>query len=217
MQTSSAHAAPPMRVAFYVTLVLTLAFKFWLAKALPMTGDEAYFIYWGVYPDYGFYDHPPMVDDPGRSAATVPGRMGVAPAGDRSTRAGGARHAANPAAGGRRQSLPGGARLPARSVNVWNVLITTDTPLVLFSALSALCFAAALRSESQLLYAAAGFLLGLAFPSKYLPSCWGWRIWRLSRRSPQAGAAGAASRSHLQACCRALRSMPGGITTTAGT
>src|SRR5450759_5762825 len=61
MQTSSGQAAPPMRTAFYVALVLTLAFKFWLAQALPMTGDEAYFIYWGVYPDYGFYDHPPMV------------------------------------------------------------------------------------------------------------------------------------------------------------
>ena len=38
----------PMRTAFHVALVLTLAFKFWLATALPMTGDEAYFIYWGV-------------------------------------------------------------------------------------------------------------------------------------------------------------------------
>jgi hypothetical protein len=52
-------------------------------------------------------------------------------------------------------------------VNVWNVLITTDTPLVLFSFLSALCFAAALRRESQLLFAASGALLGLAFLSKY--------------------------------------------------
>jgi hypothetical protein len=52
-------------------------------------------------------------------------------------------------------------------VNVWNVLITTDTPLVLFSVLSALSFAAALRRESQMLYAAAGALLGLAFLSKY--------------------------------------------------
>src|ERR1035437_9543726 len=51
--------------------------------------------------------------------------------------------------------------------NVWNVLITTDTPLVLFSALSTLCFAAALRRESQTLYAASGALLGLAFLSKY--------------------------------------------------
>jgi hypothetical protein len=52
-------------------------------------------------------------------------------------------------------------------VNVWNVLITTDTPLVLFSFLSALCFAAALRRESHTLYAASGAMLGLAFLSKY--------------------------------------------------
>jgi hypothetical protein len=51
--------------------------------------------------------------------------------------------------------------------NVWNVLITTDTPLVLFSFLSALCFVAALRRESQALYALSGAMLGLAFLSKY--------------------------------------------------
>lgn len=26
-----------------------------------MTGDEVYFYQWGVYPDCGYYDHPPMV------------------------------------------------------------------------------------------------------------------------------------------------------------
>ena len=50
-----------MQKAFYAALALTLAFKFWLAHALPMTGDEAYFVYWGVYPAFGYYDHPPMV------------------------------------------------------------------------------------------------------------------------------------------------------------
>ena len=61
MRTSFGQTAVTMRTAFYATLVLTLAFKFWLARALPMTGDEAYFIYWGAYPDFGFYDHPPMI------------------------------------------------------------------------------------------------------------------------------------------------------------
>ena len=26
-----------------------------------MTSDEAYFVQWGRYPDWGFYDHPPMI------------------------------------------------------------------------------------------------------------------------------------------------------------
>ena len=46
---------------FFILLAATLAFRFWLAGALPMTGDEAYFIRWGEVPDWGYYDHPPMV------------------------------------------------------------------------------------------------------------------------------------------------------------
>ena len=168
MQTFPKQAAPPMRTAFYVTLVLTLAFKFWLAMALPMTGDEAYFIHWGVYPDYGFWDHPPMIGWILALLLQLSGaewvlRLPVI---------------ALPAlvAFAMMQYLRpvdedkayvaalAFLLLPA---NVWNVLITTDTPLVLFSFLSALCFAEALRRESQLLYAASGVFLGLAFLSKY--------------------------------------------------
>jgi 4-amino-4-deoxy-L-arabinose transferase-like glycosyltransferase len=157
-----------MRTAFYVALVLTLAFKFWLAMALPMTGDEAYFIYWGVYPDYGFYDHPPMVGwilalllQFSRAEWVLRLPVIVLPA--------------LLACAMLRYLRPvdeSKAYLAALAflllpVNVWNVLITTDTPLVLFSFLSALCFAAALRRESPTLYAASGALLGLAFLSKY--------------------------------------------------
>jgi 4-amino-4-deoxy-L-arabinose transferase-like glycosyltransferase len=46
---------------FALALAATLAFRFWLAAVLPVTGDEAYFILWGRHPDLGFYDHPPMV------------------------------------------------------------------------------------------------------------------------------------------------------------
>lgn len=157
-----------MRTAFYLALALTLAFKFWLADALPMTGDEAYFIYWGVYPDYGFWDHPPMVGwilalllQLSRAewvlrlpAIVLPALVALAmlqylrPADEN-------------------KAYVAALAFLLLPVNVWNVLITTDTPLVLFSFLSALCFAAALRRESPLLYAASGALLGLAFLSKY--------------------------------------------------
>ena len=46
---------------FTALLVLTLVFRFWLAAAFPITGDEAYFVWWGWKPDWGFYDHPPMI------------------------------------------------------------------------------------------------------------------------------------------------------------
>ena len=52
--------------------------------------------------------------------------------------------------------------------NVWNVLITTDAPLALFSLASLLVFARAAQKDSGRLFLASGVLLGLAFLSKYL-------------------------------------------------
>src|SRR5512133_2041171 len=49
------------RQLFFALLAATLGFRFWLAAAMPITGDEAYFIDWGRIPDWGFYDHPPMI------------------------------------------------------------------------------------------------------------------------------------------------------------
>jgi hypothetical protein len=46
---------------FWAALPATLAFRFWLAAVTPMTGDEAYFYWWGKIPDWGYYDHPPMI------------------------------------------------------------------------------------------------------------------------------------------------------------
>lgn len=157
-----------MRTAFHFTLVLTLAFKFWLAQALPMTGDEAYFVYWGVYPDYGFYDHPPMIGwihavllQLSKAEWVLRLPVIVLPA----LVALAMLQYLRPTDEDR--AYAAALAFLLLPVNVWNVLITTDTPLVLFSFLSALCFAAALRRDSQPLYAAAGAFLGLAFLSKY--------------------------------------------------
>jgi len=168
MQTPSDRTAVPMRSAFYFTLALTLAFKLWFAVVLPMTGDEAYFIYWGVYPDYGYYDHPPVIGwllalllQLSRSEWVLRLPVIVLPA----LVALAMLQYLRPVDENKAYlAALGFLLLP---VNVWNVLITTDTPLVLFSFLSALCFAAALRRESQALYAAAGAFFGLAFLSKY--------------------------------------------------
>jgi len=43
------------------TFWITLALKLALAVFIPFSGDEAYFLIWGLNPDFGFYDHPPMV------------------------------------------------------------------------------------------------------------------------------------------------------------
>jgi len=168
MQTSSDRAPVPLRTAFYAVLVLTLAFKFWFARALPMTGDEAYFVYWGVYPDWGFYDHPPMIGwilalmlKLSRAewvlrlpVILMPALVALAMQ----------QYLERVDAD---KSYVAALAFLLLPVNVWNVLITTDTPLVLFAFLSALCFGAALRRESPALFAGAGAFLGLAFLSKY--------------------------------------------------
>ncbi|MBE0627626.1 MAG: glycosyltransferase family 39 protein [Burkholderiales bacterium] len=157
-----------MRAAFYLALALTLAFRFWFAQALPITGDEAYFIYWGVYPDYGYWDHPPMIGwilalllQFSRAEWVLRLPSILLPA---LVAVGMLQYLRSADENKAYAAALAFLLLPA---NVWNVLITTDTPLVLFSFLSALCFAAALRRESLSYYSAAGVFLGLAFLSKY--------------------------------------------------
>jgi|AGTN01.2.fsa_nt_gi hypothetical protein len=45
---------------FRATLGFTFLIKALLALAIPITSDEAYFTLWAMYPDFGYYDHPPM-------------------------------------------------------------------------------------------------------------------------------------------------------------
>jgi 4-amino-4-deoxy-L-arabinose transferase-like glycosyltransferase len=54
-------ASEDARSVFAKVFALTLAAKLALAAWLPITGDEAFFYQWGVSPDWGYSDHPPMV------------------------------------------------------------------------------------------------------------------------------------------------------------
>lgn len=167
-----------MRLYWYGLLAL-LAFRLWLAAVLPMTGDEAYFVFWGEHPAGGYYDHPPMVGWWLSSllaisraewflrlpAVVLP--LILASGAWWLVRVRGAER----------------ARLAAllillQPANVLNVLITTDTPVILFSFLSILAYGAALRSAQQsrltlVWHALAGALLGLAFLGKYFAALLG--------------------------------------------
>ena len=160
--------ADVLRRGFYFLLFATLAFRLWLAQVTPITGDEAYFIYWGRWPDWGFYDHPPMI---GWWLAlllkfhdaewwlrlpivVLPAILALA------TAAFLHRHDAA------RAWLAATLVLLA-PVNVWGVFITTDTPLIYFSFFSALAFLRAARDDDPRFYLLAGVLLGGAFLSKY--------------------------------------------------
>lgn len=147
MQDSSRDWRPKRVFAF--ALVLTLAFRFWLAAVLPFTGDEAYFIWWGQWPDWGFYDHPPMVGwwlalllKFGHSEWWLRLPVILQPAILAWMTARLLRH--------RDDTIAWGAALLVLLApgNVWNVLITTDTPLVYFSVLSGYAWLLARRAEA---------------------------------------------------------------------
>lgn len=162
--------------------VLLLLFRGWLAVAMPITGDEAYFYFWGRYPDiaeWGYYDHPPMIgwwlallllgsDAAGFLRLPVlllP--LGLA--------AGAAWLTARADDSGESERPAWAALLVLLApASVWNVFITTDTPLLWWSLACVMAYVAAVlastrgqRGRSLVLHALAGAFLALAFLSKY--------------------------------------------------
>ena len=160
----SVNLKPSLKLA----LLATLAIKFALAWILPMSGDEAYFIVWARHPDLGFYDHPPMVGWLlqlllyfGSSEVLL--RL---PAILLSTLIGVGIYQLLKPHDETKAALVAILFLVS-PLNILNVLVTTDTPLILFVFLSAAALFKALQRNSLPWYALSGALLGMAFLSKY--------------------------------------------------
>jgi hypothetical protein len=180
------HIVQP-RALFFAVLALALAVRIVLAARLPVTGDEAYFYQWGVAPDFGFWDHPPMV---GWWIAAML-NLSHAPWSIRlpATLLLGAValltvHLARPA--GEARAYLAGLAVMLTPPELLNVLITTDTPLVLFSLLSIAAYARALPGNAARWYALAGALLGLAALSKYFAALLGFAYLVFALASPRA-------------------------------
>jgi 4-amino-4-deoxy-L-arabinose transferase-like glycosyltransferase len=176
----------------WFALATTLLFRFWLSAAAPVTADEAYFILWGKTPALGFYDHPPMVGwllAPLAALGDAAWLMRL-PAVLLPVLVAWLLRWALRRWFGRDEETADLAALAVllMPVNVWNVLITTDTPLVLFSVAALLVFARAAEKDSNRLYLAAGILLGLAFLSKYFAVLLGlaFLAWALASKKPKA-------------------------------
>ena len=149
-------------------LVLTLLVKLAVAWYLPLIGDEAYFIVWGKHPDFGYYDHTPMVGWFLTAMLTVSDatlwlRL---PQILTTTFIGWAIYALV-----RRQNEATAVMVASlyllAPVNIVGVVITTDTPLLLWSFLSGVCFYYAQRRDNFSWYLLSGLFLGLAFFSKF--------------------------------------------------
>ena len=146
----------------------TLTVRWLLAAYVPLTTDEAYFIRWGVHPAWGYYDHPPMVG--WWMAALLP--LGDAvpwlrlPAVLTPAAVGLGLYGLLRPYGEERAALAAAFYLAA-PINVVNVLITTDTPLLLFAFGSVAALVRGLRTDRPVWFGVAGVALGLALLSKY--------------------------------------------------
>ena len=165
---------PPLIRLLLLTGVLSLLVRTWIGYSFPITGDEAYFYWWGVYLDWGYYDHPPMA---GWVIAAMLNLFGD------STLAIRIPALLLPTALG--AALWWGFSGIDREKTAWaivlfwltpinwlNALITTDTPLIFWSVMS---ISALVRAELRHaldkttfgLHVLSGLFLGLAFLSKY--------------------------------------------------
>jgi 4-amino-4-deoxy-L-arabinose transferase-like glycosyltransferase len=152
----------------------SLALRLWISVALPITGDEAFFYWWGVFKDWGYYDHPPMVGwligfirwTLGDSTWAIRLPVVLLPL------ALGAMlwWALSPLS--RERAAWAVLFFWLAPINWLNALITTDTPLIFWSVLSVAMLLRAEQREQMdrrawTLYALSGLFLGCAFLSKY--------------------------------------------------
>ena len=156
------------RQIFWGLISISVLIKLAIAAAIPITGDEAYFILWGKNPDYGFYDHPPMVGWWLTGLLQISDAMWWLrlPTIITTTVIGLAIYYYVRKRGEMLALLAAGLYWLA-PVNLFVPLITTDTPLIFWSFVSAWCFYRAQRNDQWGWYLLTGICLGLAFISKF--------------------------------------------------
>ena len=158
----------PARQLFFYTLAATVALRLFLSIVVPLTSDEAYFFLWGLNPGYGYYDHPPMVgwwlsgllyfSDalwwlrlPALLTPVIIAFGIVWLLRDLDEEA----------------AWLAAALFLVSPLSILNVLITTDTPVMLLGFLGMACFYLAVKNNRILYYILTGVFLGLALLSKY--------------------------------------------------
>ena len=152
-----------------MALSAVLFIKLLLAWFVPITADEAYYAIWGSYLSGGGYDHPPMIGfvlypllKLGHAALILrfPAIISSLILGVVSylyLKKDNPKHAAITS-----------ILLMIAPISLFNIIITTDTPLFIFSFLSLICVLLALRNNDDWRwFALGGLFLGLAFFSKY--------------------------------------------------
>ena len=171
--------------AFVVVVVLTLA-RFAIAPIVPLAYDEAYYWRWSIYPEFGYFDHPPLV-------AWMVG-LGTSIAGNNEF---GVRliplALSIPTSWAVWRSaaiLFGDARLTMTALVFFNVMLITsvgmvlatpDAPLVFASAILLLCLTKVTETGRPFWWIAAGIAVGIGCLAKFtalfwLPSIFLWLV-----------------------------------------
>lgn len=149
-------------------MFFVLAVKIYFIFAVPLTGDEAYFIRWAHHLDFGYYDHPPMIGWLIYLMGFVSERMEWFRLFSLLTSAG--------IAWLLYTTLKPVDRVKARwaallfwssPVNLLMVPVTNDTALTFFGLFSVAAFIGAVLKDSVRYAFVSGAFLGLAFLGKY--------------------------------------------------
>ena len=157
-----------LKTTLKLALFATLAIKLILASVIPMSGDEAYFVLWANHLDFGYYDHPPMVGwflhvmlylGSSEIILRLPSIL-------TSTLIGiGIYRLLKPLDENKAALIA--TLFLVSPLNILNVLVTTDTPLILFAFFSLAALFKALQHNRMGWYALSGAFFGMAFLSKY--------------------------------------------------
>lgn len=154
--------------AYRSAFLAAAAVKVLLAAVFPFTGDEAYFLVWAKFPDFGYYDHPPMIGWILRALLAIgDSRLILRLPAILSTLFVGAGIFHLLKEKDRTRAFLVSILFLVAPIDLLFVLVTTDTPMMIFTFLSAAFFFRAVERGGKARFLASGAFLGLAFLSKY--------------------------------------------------
>lgn len=158
---------------------LITAFRLFLAYFFPITGDEAYFYRWGQYPSAVYYDHPGLTGWWMWLAQFLGHHIffsRLLPLAVGGFIAWGIYSIVQDLTKDKNKALIAAILYYTTPMSLLSVLISTDTPLVLFVFLSGWFFLRSFRHREIPSYVCSAVCLGLAFWSKYLMFFMVWSL-----------------------------------------
>ncbi|MDX2164319.1 MAG: glycosyltransferase family 39 protein [Gammaproteobacteria bacterium] len=162
---TSENASRVVGWVLFITLIIKLA----LCQIIPVTGDEAYYAIWGIFPAWGGYDHTPFIGWLLYPFLKISHQQIILrlPIVLTTTIIGWVMYIFLRAEN-KVNAAWASILFLISPLSLCAVIVTTDTPVILFSFLSGICVLKALEKQDHLgWFALGGLCLGLAFFSKY--------------------------------------------------